>query len=486
MTVLEIQLRRSSASLFSSFQLEAHALTILSSSCRSGLSVGCVAQVDDPFHSFKAFIMGVFENGVSLLPAYITFETAKALTTYSATHAGVKISPSFITLCTELAKTSFSILALLYQTYREDGSVSLRAFVAKINGIIAGQSGKKIWMAYATYALPALLYLISNLLYLLAFQFTTPALLHVALLAKLPLTAVIHHVFIRRQRNLRAWASLFVLCIGLVITNASPSVLSQIMGSPADDESTSSSAFGSFLGVIIGLVIAVLSSFTSIYTEVVLKQNVPFWVSQFWLYALGSTFAAIVSLFWDGNAVSSPSQAAKLSAITHKTAGLRSPFLVSSAIILTGTAAGLVVANILRKKDNLVKLVGTSASIVTIIAFQCLLMPELRRSTLTVQTVLGAGLISIATWCYHFYKQQPPPSSSSPPSLTTEPEAVYTSIGDMEEEYDLDAKEKNDEIIPDHELAMAPTPFRVTAAVLFIIFLAIATALFTTPLQSGA
>jgi UDP-sugar transporter A1/2/3 len=86
---------------------------------------------------------------------------------------------------------------------------------------------------------------------------------------------------------------------------------------------------------------------------------------------------------------------------------------------------GLIVANILRKKDNLVKLVGTSASIVTITTAQCLFVPELRQSTLTVQTVVGIGIIAISTWLYHLYKEQ---------SLSSEVEYIALSRSTREDE----------------------------------------------------
>jgi Capsular polysaccharide synthesis protein len=83
-------------------------------------------------------------------------------------------------------------------------------------------------------------------------------------------------------------------------------------------------------------------------------------------------------------------------------------FITVGAVIATTAATGLCVANILRKKDNLVKLVGTSASMVTIIFAQTVLYPKLRDHTFTVQTVLGVGIISISTWTYNYYKQLDP------------------------------------------------------------------------------
>ena len=96
-------------------------------------------------------------------------------------------------------------------------------------------------------------------------------------------------------------------------------------------------------------------------------------------------------------------------------------FGVYASVIITTAATGLVVANILRKKDNLVKLVGASASIVTIILAQCVIFPSLRSKTWTVPTVLGTGIIALSTWTYHYYKQAPnqPPQHAPLPTLET-------------------------------------------------------------------
>ncbi|KAK9794421.1 hypothetical protein AB5N19_00232 [Seiridium cardinale] len=417
--------------------------------------------------------MGV--NGQSsrffLLPAYITFETARAIITYSATHAGVSISPTFITLCTELSKALFTTIFLLRNIYNEHGSINLDIFLATINSISAAESGQARWRSYVTYAIPSFLYLISNLLYLLALQSITPALLHVVILAKLPMTAVVHHFLLRRQNNIRAWISLLLLCAGLVITNVSPGVISQFMGgekTPSDKSSSSVSS--AFAGVVMGMVIAVISSFTSIYTEVVMKQKVAFWVAQFWLYTLGSAFAATAHILWDGS--NHPKGATIPSTLAPSAQPSMSNSLASSAIIITTTATGLVVANILRKSDNLVKLVGTSASIVTIIMSQCLVSADLRRSTLTVQTVLGAGLVSIATWCYHFYKGRPSQREYSAVANSDDFE-----LGDSDSASDENEKDAKSSMYEEAS-AMEPTPIRVTASVLFVIFLAVATALF--------
>jgi hypothetical protein len=125
---------------------------------------------------------------------------------------------------------------------------------------------------------------------------------------------------------------------------------------------------------------------------------------EFWLYLFGTIFSGVLYTFWDGKTKSSPIGSSHIS--SERTTAPFLTFSVLIAVIAATAGTGLVVANILRKKDNLVKLVGTSASIVTIIAAQCVLFSDLRRTTLTVETVIGAGIIAISTWTYHYYKTQ--------------------------------------------------------------------------------
>jgi Nucleotide-sugar transporter len=146
-------------------------------------------------------------------------------------------------------------------------------------------------------------------------------------------------------------------------------------------------------GPLIGLLIALISGFTSTYTEIILKKKIPFWVTQTWLYAFGSLASGMILCFCDGPDETAFSPSILASGILH------------ISVVVAVAANGLVVANILRKKDNLVKIVGTSASIVTIIIAQCLVFSNLRASTITMQTIAGIGITSISTWTYNYYKQ---------------------------------------------------------------------------------
>jgi hypothetical protein len=127
---------------------------------------------------------------------------------------------------------------------------------------------------------------------------------------------------------------------------------------------------------------------------------------KFWLYLYGSVFGGMAYTAWDG-ILPNPS----LEVIDNPLATEPIPFtniVSTAAIIVSTTATGIVVATILRKKDNLVKLVGSSASIVTIAIAQCFLFTNLRERTLTPEMIIGIGTIAISTWTYHYYKELQP------------------------------------------------------------------------------
>jgi solute carrier family 35 (UDP-sugar transporter), member A1/2/3 len=103
----------------------------------------------------------------------------------------------------------------------------------------------------------------------------------------------------------------------------------------------------------------------------------------------------VVYIFWDG--FSRPTTDGPVS-IVHSV-------VLHIALVTASAGTGLVIANILRKQDNLVKIVGTSAGIVVIIFAQFLLFPSLRATTLNIHTAVGVAIVAISTWRYNHYKQ---------------------------------------------------------------------------------
>jgi hypothetical protein len=96
-------------------------------------------------------------------------------------------------------------------------------------------------------------------------------------LSQLPLTAIAHHFIIRRRPIPAMWVSLAVLTFGLVLAGA-PEALYDALWEPKLRKTLQVQDLLS--GPAIGLTIGVLSGCASIFTELQLKQEVPFWTAQ--------------------------------------------------------------------------------------------------------------------------------------------------------------------------------------------------------------
>ena len=84
----------------------------------------------------------------------------------------------------ESSKAIFTTVALLRNIYLEQNTISFRAFFEEIDSISPGKTAWDRVKSIAIFAVPSFLYLVNNILYLVAIEFTTPALLQIAILAK--------------------------------------------------------------------------------------------------------------------------------------------------------------------------------------------------------------------------------------------------------------------------------------------------------------
>ncbi|KAG9237059.1 nucleotide-sugar transporter-domain-containing protein [Amylocarpus encephaloides] len=316
-----------------------------------------------------------------LLILYISCETIRANYAYYAFHTFPQISASLVALFSEALKL---LIASLFLLRAKDG-FTLKGFSECVRSLQQGENLdlKRI----LKYALPAGLYLTNNLIYYTVLPQTSPSLLQVCVLAKLPTTGILHHFLIKPQRSIFAWTSLFFLCIGLVVFNLpSNSHASQEDGGPATSW---------LLAPVAGFVIACLSALASIATETSTKTG-EFWESQAYLYIWGMIFAIIAyPLAPSGAATPTRNDPANSFDVSLAILGL--------VVMTSGT--GLMVAIVLRARDNILKLIGTAASLLTIAASQFVLLPELRASTFTPWRVCGGGIVSISTWCYNHYTE---------------------------------------------------------------------------------
>ncbi|GAA6062205.1 hypothetical protein JCM10212_006486 [Sporobolomyces blumeae] len=310
-----------------------------------------------------------------LLSLYVSVDTTRALLVFGALRSGVELSASSLTFGAEVVKLVVAVIGVL-STSPSQGPRFLLASRAP------GESWLVYLKPYLRFAIPAALYGCNNVLYLTGLRITSPALLQVSVLTKLPLTALLHHVVIRRRRSRPMWISLAVLTVGLVLA-----------GSPeALWDSTQRRAWSLrdlVSGPLIGFSVGIISACSSVYTELALKEDIGFWQAQLYLYVWGALFAGVAATLSNINTpMRADSTIASLPAFT--------------IVVIVTAATGLVVAVILRQRDNLVKLVGSSLCITTVFIFQHLLFPL--TEGLSFRTTFGVGVLTLATWTYNHYK----------------------------------------------------------------------------------
>lgn len=193
-----------------------------------------------------------------LLTTYIVCETVRANYAYYTFHNFPQISASVVTVLAEFVKLLVAASFLFSRRSKASTLVSIFETLRKTET-------SSTFDTLLQYATPAGLYLLNNLIYYTVLPHTTPSILAVCMLMKLPATAILHHFMIKKQENLHAWFSLLFLCVGLIIFNV-PS------------KSSESAGVHWATAPITGLVIACISALASISTETMTKlvPSIPF------------------------------------------------------------------------------------------------------------------------------------------------------------------------------------------------------------------
>jgi solute carrier family 35 (UDP-sugar transporter), member A1/2/3 len=389
-----------------------------------------------------------------LLILYISCETVRANYAYYAFHTFPQISASIVTLLSEIFKL---FVAAFFLLRTKDGFS-----IAPIQSYIeSAQKGEIDTKRVLRYALPAGLYLANNLIYYTVLPLTTPSLLQVCVLAKLPTTGILHHYMIKRQNNVFAWISLLFLCIGLAVFNI-----------PSKPQSSTEVVAAWYLAPIAGFVIACLSALASISSETSTKEG-EFWESQAYLYIWGMIFAVIAYPL-------APASGRYNGEVATDSLNFYTSIF---ALVVITAGTGLVVAVVLRARDNILKVIGTAASLITIAASQFVLLPELRASTFTPWRVCGGGIVTTSTWCYNHYSQQPWTGRgwafTALPAEDVEEDASRTAIN-LSASEDEKLKER-EEMANDLSLndLLRPDPTKIMACAIFTAFVTFEVALRT-------
>ncbi|KAJ3036747.1 hypothetical protein HDV00_002409 [Rhizophlyctis rosea] len=233
-------------------------------------------------------------------------------------------------------------------------------------------------------ALPSALHIISSNLWFAALQYTTPSHLFLATLASLPLSAALHHLVIKRQSSRAVWASIGLICLGLLISQAPDEYIDYVLIRQKNGTSPDP-----VKGFLFGLLIALFSSVSSTYLEVNVKDELPtLWASHLFGKMWG-TFFAVVSL------------------IEMVILGMpigRGRVLTMVPVVVVLIMSGILRAVMERGEARLSLPMGLAWTAGFITIGQAMFIEELTLTSFSFHSVLGCGLAAVGCWAYGQYR----------------------------------------------------------------------------------
>lgn len=200
----------------------------------------------------------------NILAIFIGTEIVRSFCEYHALGTTAGISPPVVLLFASLIKLGVAATCV----GREEG----------IGGLRRHLSSRRM-TEVLRFSIPAASDLLVHLMFFVsAASYTSTYALQLAVLAQVPATAALHHLWIKKQRNVYAWSCLIWLCLGLALLRW-PLVAEE-------------HPFAWPVALVAGLLIASASAISNVASETLTKSGA-FWESQFWYV---STLAFCLSL----------------------------------------------------------------------------------------------------------------------------------------------------------------------------------------------
>ncbi|XP_022763816.1 CMP-sialic acid transporter 4-like isoform X2 [Durio zibethinus] len=214
------------------------------------------------------------------------------------------------------------------------------------------------------YPIPAVLYLVKNLLQILK---------NLNIIS----TGVLYRIILKKKLSEIQWAAFILLCAGCTTAQLN-SRSDRVLQTPLQ-------------GWIMAIVMALLSGFAGVYTEAIIKKrptrNIN--VQNFWLYIFGMAFNAVAILIQDFDAVMNKGFFHGYSIIT-------------TLMILNHALSGIAVSMVMKYADNIVKVYSTSVAVLLTAVVSVFLFGF----HLTLAFFLGATVVSVSVYLHSTGKLQ--------------------------------------------------------------------------------
>ena len=231
----------------------------------------------------------------------------------------------------------------------------------------------EIWV----YPIPALLYLIKNLMQYVIFLYVDPPSYQILKNLNIISTGILYRIFLKKKLNSIQWSALILLTLGCTTSQ---------LNTQSDNVLSTPKA-----GVFLAIVMALLSGSAGVYTELIIKKRPQrsINVQNFYLYIFGIVFNMLAILMYDNSQVMEKGFFYGYRGITF-------------VMILNHALSGLAVSMVMKYANNITKVYSTSVAML----LTTLISIPLFGFELSVPFVLGSGVVTVAVFLHSQAKKK--------------------------------------------------------------------------------
>ncbi|KAL3630006.1 hypothetical protein CASFOL_022990 [Castilleja foliolosa] len=256
-------------------------------------------------------------------------------------------------------------------------SLAALARIWRKDGVTEDNRLSTSWDEVSVYPIPAVLYLVKNLLQYYIFAYVDAPGYQILKNFNIISTGVLYRIILKRKLSEIQWAAFILLCAGCT-TAQLKSNSDQVLQTP-------------FQGWVMAIIMALLSGFAGVYTEAIIKKrpsrNIN--VQNFWLYVFGMAFNAIAIVVQDFDAVVNKG-------FFHGYS------LITVLMILNHALSGIAVSMVMKYADNIVKVYSTSVAMLLTAVVSVFLFGF----HLSLAFFLGSIIVSISVYLHSIGKPQ--------------------------------------------------------------------------------
>lgn len=231
----------------------------------------------------------------------------------------------------------------------------------------------EIWV----FPVPALLYLIKNLMQYVIFLYVDPPSYQVLKNLNIITTGILYRIFLKKKLNSIQWSALILLTLGCT-TSQLNTQSDNVLSTPT-------------MGVFLAIVMALLSGAAGVYTEMIIKKRPQrsINVQNFYLYSFGIVFNMMAIFMYDNSQVMEKGFFYGYSSITF-------------IMIMNHALSGLAVSMVMKYANNITKVYSTSVAML----LTTLISIPLFGFELSLPFMLGSGVVTVAVFLHSKAKKK--------------------------------------------------------------------------------